>query len=675
MKTSLRFLFGALTAIAAALVFATAAQASPREITIRTETDFRQVLADGDDTLIVTVDGTIYLYDGEFVIERDVTLRGGGTLIVRTHHRHFHVRPHAVLTLDGVTLQGRGSASGGGAEVRGGTFNMHSGAIIENNSNMGGGIYAIGGTINIFGGEIRENTAEGVGGGIFGSNGTIITMYGGEIIYNRVEGGFSGGGGVYLRATSRPSYFFMHGGLIANNSSNWLGGGVGLSHNTSMVMTGGVITGNSAGRGGGVQVSRFAMFTASGGTISNNTAGMGGAIGGVGFFGSFSMGEITIGSDVIFYGNTANYQHNFGLHAGRDVFPHIRWSGDSSVTGTHLFNNYDIHFDGITRPAAWQIHLGLIALVGIVNAIIFIARRKSKQKATKAAAVTLVMLAAMLASSAQHAYASQQSRHITVTNEDELRAAAEVHDAIITIEGTINISDYIPITTRLTLTGNGTITVSEHHRHFRVEGWGSRLTMQGNVTLTRAEGYDGLGGGIVVGHHARLVMNGGSISGNAWTHGGAVDVFEAATFVMTGGEISGNHATREGGGLYVGWYFRHGGLFEMRGGRIVGNTADGVGGGIFAINTNLRLFDGDISGNTAVGHGGLFADVRSTLTTGTNIRIFDNTPANANETTLSPFMRLITPNAIRFAAIFALAAVGTAVTLAKRKQRSGEINT
>jgi hypothetical protein len=595
---------------------------------------------------------------------------------------------HGIFNMHGGEISGNGFYSrggggqGGGVNVAFATFNMHGGSINNNIAGHGGGIHTSYGTINIHGGEIRDNEA-GSGGGIDARD-SRINLYDGEIIGNIASEW--GGGGISLSSSHGMNYLIMHGGTISGNSAN-MGGGID-SFMSFVVMYGGTISDNTAGSGGGVSLSPMARFAASGGTISGNTAYFGGGIHVRALGDVRDFNNVAIGPDVVFYGNSAERGRNFGLSAGREQFPQIMWSGENSRPGTHLLNNYDISYDGSWLPSFWQIYLGLAAAVIVLNAILYGKRRRHNRskKAIVGAALALMLMGAM--SQTVHA-----NDIIVVTNEAELRQAVRARDAVVVVDGIFNIDDYIGIIHAITITGSGTITVSGNHRHFGISPAGN-LTLEGDVTLTRAEGYDGPGGGIHV--SGVMQMNGGNIIGNRWDYsrwygGGGVHVghrfimrggliygntslrgggvyVHGSNFQMRGGTISNNHALTNGGGVYVcSASGRLHPVFTMSGGRIVENSAAAMGGGIFSSLAELRLRNGEISQNTAAGHGGVFAAMDTVITIGPNMRISNNNPVNAHESGQSFFMWFITPDIWRFAVVFALASGGVIYTRHKKQ--------
>ncbi|MCL2080138.1 MAG: hypothetical protein FWH17_09955 [Oscillospiraceae bacterium] len=155
-----------------------------------------------------------------------------------------------------------------------------------------------------------------------------------------------------------------------------------------------------------------------------------------------------------------------------------------------------------------------------------------------------------------------------------------------------------------------TLTINANHRHFYVEG---ALTMGDGITLTRAELYTGVGGGVDV-VTGNFIMTGGTISDNRAVSGGGVYLSNSSTFTMEGGEISGNTAQGDGGGVYL----RNSSTFTMEGGEISGNTAQGgSGGGVYAATSSntFSMSGGEISGNMAQGYGGgVFISNSSTFT-------------------------------------------------------------
>ena len=236
---------------------------------------------------------------------------------------------------------------------------------------------------------------------------------------------------------------------------------------------------------------------------------------------------------------------------------------------------------------------------------------------------------------------SVANRNVVVTTEQELRNATMYSGVVIFVNNTINIDDEIRIDGAVTIRGSGTITVSNNHRHFFVSRDG-HLTLRDNITLTRAEDYTNRGGGIDI-ISGTLIMYGGRIYNNAAINGGGIRFF-------SGSEL---------------------GTFVMRGGEISGNTAEITGGGIFADGGIINLQRGKIHSNTASGHGGIsVSTVWGRTTIGSGMQIFDNTPINVHDQESTTFfMRLITPDIYRFAAVVIIALIGVFVSSTRQKRK------
>ncbi len=188
----------------------------------------------------------------------------------------------------------------------GGSLHIADGTVLENNSNkpntyngaflpsgyigLGGAIYSTG-TLTMTGGLIQDCEAQS-GGGIYVENGTF-TLSGGTIDHNfarniqsydqsRAVHRTNAGGGVYMGDNSS---MVMSGGVVSNNESSREGGGISLgwlnrgwgneipSFITNFTMTGGTFTGNKAlSTGGGLNVTAGRMATVSAGHFTHNSA-------------------------------------------------------------------------------------------------------------------------------------------------------------------------------------------------------------------------------------------------------------------------------------------------------------------------------------------------------------------------------------------------------------------
>lgn len=186
--------------------------------------------------------------------------------VMKTTDSYLGGAVNVTLDLAGHTIQGDGSSSVLNVTI-GNKYNPSTFIITDS---VGGGMITggtcgvnfsgVNGTIELAGGKITgniNNSAGTVGGGISATSaGSTVVVSGGEISNNSVTGG----------STSVNGYKGSGGGVFAQN----------------FVMTGGIITGNSAndgggtngGRGGGVCIyhSGTSTVTISGGLIYGNTA-------------------------------------------------------------------------------------------------------------------------------------------------------------------------------------------------------------------------------------------------------------------------------------------------------------------------------------------------------------------------------------------------------------------
>lgn len=170
-------------------------------------------------------------------------------------------------------------------------------------------------------------------------------------------------------------------------------------------------------------------------------------------------------------------------------------------------------------------------------------------------------------------------------------------------------------------------------------------TISGNKTYGVLDGADSYGGAVYLSNYeeistvspfqqqqlragdARFTMTGGTISGNkSDTYGGAILTLPdtrtstgGITVDIQGGAISGNEST-SGGAIAA---FRLGSIkthVSVSGGTISGNTATRMGGGLFLYGMTddddsalAKVSGGDISGNTAQAGGGAYLYAGSTL--------------------------------------------------------------
>ena len=286
--------------------------------------------------------GGIYVNDGTVTL-KDATIGGeqlyDGTDSGKTKGNKaqfcggIYVK-NGTINMENCTLSSNTARNGGGIQADNGNLTVKDCILTNNEADFyGGGIYVTGGSLTLnnttIGGEqfydgtdsgkTKGNKAKSGGGVYIEGNGTLVTMNGGSIQYNKTIDG--DGGGVYIKGDGTS--FTMNGGKITQckadvtspSSSAGCGGGIyiygdnasspinitikgtaEISHNESTCQgtrSGGGIYGgtnsiitvsenatiknNSAkGFGGGVYFQNTFIFM--GGTITENTASRGAGI-------------------------------------------------------------------------------------------------------------------------------------------------------------------------------------------------------------------------------------------------------------------------------------------------------------------------------------------------------------------------------------------------------------
>ena len=244
--------------------------------------------------------GSQEVYDRVLIVKGNLTVTDSGTsgTITGGNDSGVYIHETGALTLSGGSITGNHADPGGGVR-NDGTLTLNGGAISGNTATMGGGVYN-------------------------GSTGTL-TLNSGAVISGNTSGDT---GGVYNSGT-----IIMNGGVISGNTStvrDSCGGGVNIEHGT-MTMNGGAISGNTAGNGGGVCVQYAGTFEMTGGEISGNTATYNYG-GGVFLKNSFTLSGGSIS------GNMSN-------NLGGGVF---LWSGTLNLSGSPTVTG-NVHGGTITN--------------------------------------------------------------------------------------------------------------------------------------------------------------------------------------------------------------------------------------------------------------------------------------------------------------------------------------
>ena len=174
--------------------------------------------------------------------------------------------------------------NGGGIHVGGdGELTINGGSVKTNRAGSeGGGIWTGSGVLTIDGTEISANEAMGDaqvngGGGIYNSAGGSIFLNAVNITNNRATGTLGGGGGIDNQGDAALTIFDSR---IEGNEANGQGGGIkdfdnGLgtfSEVTNSRVINNIVN-DGMGCGGGIYVSANGEFAVTGGSVSGNSAG------------------------------------------------------------------------------------------------------------------------------------------------------------------------------------------------------------------------------------------------------------------------------------------------------------------------------------------------------------------------------------------------------------------
>ena len=234
-------------------------------------------------------------------IENWATLTLTGSTLSGNHAVTYHgggISNGGTSTITECVFSGNLAERCGGGIENWGTLILTNSAISGNSAGAGGGISSPG-TSTISGSTISENSAGYNGGGIYtgsfhgvltitdstisgnsaADSGGGISSEGGLSIANTIISGNSAvshGGGICISSSWSVGATTITGSTIAENSVTGSGGGIYNGRDSTVTITGCVLSGNSADTGGGIGNS--GKLTLSGATISNNSAQHGGGI-------------------------------------------------------------------------------------------------------------------------------------------------------------------------------------------------------------------------------------------------------------------------------------------------------------------------------------------------------------------------------------------------------------
>ena len=475
------------------------------------------------------------------------------------------------FVLDGgaVWADGAGSANSG---IKAGNSSLMSirdaasvvlgeGAVLRNNEKSGtGAAFYSKGKLEIDGGEITDNYSNGGDGGAIymNANNAVTTLSSGKISGNAASDGKSGGA-IRVKGT-----FKMTGGEISGNSAGNSGGAIYLSGTpAALELTGGKITGNIA----------RATGNGSGGAIHMNNSGQ----------------VIKVGGSVEITGNKCKTAEN-------NIY-----LSDTDRT--------------ITLTSTLTGKVGVTAIVGTTVA-------KKSGSADVAASLAKFKL-----DSEDPNYELAVSEDTIVMQAKELPPFEKLELAIKQAAGTpenpvvIEISGMIEAPRKLVLNDGQHIKlvgVGEGENGLirsKTYGSGDMIDVGNNNNDNKASlvlenviidggknvGAPELNSSLVsVRGSAVVTLGKGTILRNNVKSGGGAGVWIVGTLIVDGGKITGNETTggNNGGGVYL---RNPESVLIMKAGEITNNKAAGSSGGGVQVNSRgtVQLAGGKITGNTA----------------------------------------------------------------------------
>ncbi|MCD8116203.1 MAG: InlB B-repeat-containing protein [Oscillospiraceae bacterium] len=544
---------------------------------------------------VITVEGALTLTDSSTAQTGTITGGKATTTATGKYGGGVYVNSGAVFTMISGTISGNTATYGGGIYVTGGTFTMTGGSVSGNTGSNCGGVYIASGTAKISGNaSITGNTASALGGGLYISGSSVVTLSGNATVSNNFAGKTTGqGGGVYIYSgTLILSGNASVTGNTAGTTTGGHGGGVFIKAGTLTMSDNASITGNSAGTyGGGIYLSAAATTLKLSGSVrvTGNTLLKDNYANNVQVRSGSSKGTINLTAELT---EGANVGVTMGDVPTEDTVVQIT----STESGTIYYNASATYFNSDAEGYYTKADSDLNAVV--LSATVYVATVTSGETVTKYETLQEAINAATTAGDTA-TLLTDVTENVTVAKSQSI---------------TLDLAGY-------------TITAAKS---------GSVITINGSLTLvdssedgtgmiTGATGIGSTGGTVRLNTSgATFTMNGGSITGNTVYNGGGVYVGSGCTFTMDDGVISNNTAGNYGGGVYI----SSKGTFTMNGGSIENNTANGSYGGGVLLNVSTSTFimtGGSITGNSAKSSGGGVALTNGTFKLSGKVVISGNT--------------------------------------------------
>lgn len=518
----------------------------------------------------------------------------------------------------------------------------------------GGGIAVFGeGRIVMTGGYIVNNTSDISGGGIAVHGGSTMYLTDGHVENNtsHIGGGISlnGAKGDSSSNEDATKYgMFFNGGFVMNNKVTpgadgyALGGGICISAQSTMKISKGEITGNTAAtdaagsefaknqEGGGIAVCQTSTMDIDGGKIAENKAYDGGGLCIRGTSTVNMSGSVTFNDEYEVTSSTGTIEDNTAAHAGGGAYLGVYTGNDVNrlyMKGGWIFSNeagkygggvYVGTFNGFYLSAG-SIEENIATNGGGVystNSVVEITDGVMKQNEAKNAAGSDGTGGAIYCTSSGSGWLTVKGGQF-LENKAKGQGGGAYANAMPKVEiskGTFqgNLAKFgggmfLNSVTNATFSGSCMFTKNYSNQGAGLFIRSSDVTIDGG-TFSYNECKNNAyyvsdyqrGGGILVDNNNRgdhlVTINGGSIDHNKAPEGGglwirnnmAADGY-APKVTIYGGIISHNNATNSGGGIFIHGWTKGGTELKMYGGEISYNTCGQRGGGINADNYAVVL--------------------------------------------------------------------------------------
>ena len=522
--------------------------------------------------------GAVLKLQGGSFRENTADAAGGGAI---------YVAANSVLNMTGGSLTGNTTTSNGGAVYLASGTGYFEGGVIDGNTALvnGGGVYVNRATAYFNGTAVKNNASQkSNGGGIYGAGATLIELNKGEISGNTANNGAgvyatintvkSGGTETVYYSTVRVGDITVTGNKAATN-----GGGILLvGEKSSMTMTAGTVSGNSAKNAGGILVQTGATFNLKGGRIANNTASVGG--GGV----YLSTAKLNMEGGAI--ANNAGKSNAGGMMLMRceAAIKGGTVSGNTAESGAGIYisgSKVEIHNVSVTGNVSGKNAAGI--LVGV--------KEYTENGVKKTAVPTVNMYGGTIsgnnASKGNAGAILIQSKGATFN----LKGGTITDNKAAVGAGGIYVAD----NTILNMTG-GTVSGNE------AKQGGAMFCLRGTINIT---------GGQIFDNTATSAAGAIYVNGYASTPAGSKDDLSIRKGIVTVKNVDFyGHKAITGGAFEVGNF----GTLNLENCQVHDNVAENIGGGVyinkvsFATLKNVEIYDNEAQGG---GGGGLSINVGS----------------------------------------------------------------